>query len=132
MRTHKRERGFVLVAALALAILYFMLMELVLMDASRALGEAQRFRSRTVAAVLAENGAELAAQDIVNRGGANVVVTDSQGDVTGTLRHNGNAFEIEGTGRTKGVVPQSARVVLQGRIDPTTNAIEIDFSDHSQ
>ena len=131
VRRRERQRGFVLAAALALAVLYFLLMELILMDASRALSEAQRFRSRTVAAALAENGAELAAQSIVDHGGANIKLSDAQGDVTGTLVRTGPQFELKGSGVTKGVVPQSAKVVVQGRIN-SDNTIEIDYTIHSQ
>src|SRR5579864_1105782 len=105
----KRQRGFVLAVALSLAVLYFLLMELILIDSSRALAEAQRFRSRTVAAALAENGAELAAQDIVNRGSATIAATDAQGDTTGSLMRNGNDFELKGSGTTKGVLPEAAK-----------------------
>jgi hypothetical protein len=55
-RARTAERGFVLGMAMVIAVLYFLLMELLLIDSSRALGEAQRFRSRVVAAALAENG----------------------------------------------------------------------------
>lgn len=133
MRTARNsQRGFVLIAALALAILYFMLMELILMDSSLAQAEAQQYKARVTAAALAENGAELAAQDIANRGGANVVVNDPKFDVTGTLRRNGPSFELEGTAKTKEVKPQVARVTVQGRINPQTNTIEIDYTIHSQ
>ena len=47
------EKGYVLISAIALAILYFGLMELMLIDSSRALVEAQRLRSRIVASALA-------------------------------------------------------------------------------
>ncbi|HSP33314.1 MAG TPA: hypothetical protein VLU46_03240, partial [Thermoanaerobaculia bacterium] len=74
----------------------------------------------------------LAAQDIANRSGANVVVSDPKFEVTGTLRRNGNAFELEGVARTKEVKPQTARVVVQGQINAQTNTIEIDYTIHSQ
>ena len=45
--TNRSERGIVLVDALVLAVLYFALMELMMVDASRSLQEAQRFRART-------------------------------------------------------------------------------------
>ena len=130
--TKKRQRGFVLAAALALAVLYFLLMELILIDSSRALAEAQRFRSRTVVAALAENGAELAAQDMVNRAGANITTTDPQWNVTGSLVRTGDQFELKGNARTLGVVPVTAKVLVQGRINPSTHQIEIDYTVHSQ
>ena len=131
VRRRRQQRGFVLVAALALAILYFMLMELILMDSSRALVEAQRFRSRTVAAALAENGAELAAQALVSSGGSNVTVNNDLANVTGTVKRFGNQFELDGFARTKEVIPQTAHVTVQGRIN-ADNTIEIDYTIHTQ
>lgn len=129
--TKKSQRGFVLAAALSLAVLYFLLMELVLIDSSRALAEAQRFRSRTVAAAMAENGAELAAQDMIDQNSANVTATNAEGIATGSLARNGNQFVLKGSGRTKGVVPQTADVVVQGTIN-TDKTIVIDYTEHSQ
>ena len=48
-RDRTSERGFVLAAAIILAVLYLGLIELLLLDGTRALQEAQRFRSRIVA-----------------------------------------------------------------------------------
>jgi len=48
------QRGYVLISAIALAILYFGLMELMLIDSARALRESQRFRARVMAATLAD------------------------------------------------------------------------------
>ncbi len=126
-----RERGFVLAAALVLAILYFALMELLLIDSSRALNEAQRFRARVVSATLAENGAELAALQIINSGGNNVTSSDFQGTMHGTLRRTGNNFELEGTGRSAGVTTLSSTVTIQGRIEPD-GTIKIDYAIHGQ
>ena len=133
VRTNKRrERGFVLVTAIVIAVLYFALMELLLIESSRALTEAQRFRARVVAAALAENGAELAALQIVNTAGGTVTYTDQQGTMRGKLQRTGPVtFEIEGDGRTTGVLTQSATVRIQGRIDPD-GTIKIDYTLHGQ
>ena len=48
-RARTSERGFALIAAIALSVLYFALMELMLIDSSRELAEARRFRARIVA-----------------------------------------------------------------------------------
>src|SRR5690242_15726317 len=82
-RGRTSERGFVLAAAIFLAVLYFMLIELLLMDGSRALQEAQRFRSRIVALTLAESAAELAAAQMVNTQNAHVDVDSTDGTLTG-------------------------------------------------
>ncbi|MGZ4808294.1 MAG: hypothetical protein ACXVH7_08680 [Thermoanaerobaculia bacterium] len=127
--TNKSERGIVLIAALVLAVLYFGLMELMMIDASRSLGEAQRFRARVVAETLAENGAELAAANMLSRNGGAASYTDDQGTITGKYRRiDCCAYELTGTGQTAGVIQQSSSVRLQGRIDGT--AITIDYAEH--
>ncbi|HEX9502665.1 MAG TPA: hypothetical protein VGA10_13520 [Thermoanaerobaculia bacterium] len=124
------QRGYVLISAIALAVLYFGLMELMLIDSSRALREAQRFRSRVVASALAESAAELAAAQMVTRPVANANASDEQGQMTGALRVNGSQFELTGEGVTAGVAPVTATVRVQGRIE--NNHIAIDYTFHSQ
>jgi hypothetical protein len=124
------QRGYVLISAIVLAILYFALMELMLIESSRALGEAQRFRSRLVAQTLAESAAELAAVRIVDRGGASVDAEDEQGKMTGRLTRTNTGFEITGKGTTTGVQPVTATVRVQGRING--NRVTIDYTYHSQ
>lgn len=126
----RSQRGYVLISAIVLAILYFALMELMLIESSRALGEAQRFRSRLVAQTLAESGAELAAVRMVDRRGANVDAEDEQGKMTGRLTLTNSGFEITGTGTTTGVSPVTATVRVQGRING--NRVSIDYTYHSQ
>ena len=124
------QRGYVLISAIALAVLYFGLMELMLIDSSRALREAQRFRSRVVASALAESAAELAAAQMITRPGANANASDDQGQMTGVLRVSGSQFELTGQGVTAGVAPITASVRVQGRIEG--NHIAIDYTFHSQ
>ncbi len=128
----RRERGIVLISALVLAMLYFALMELLLIDSSRALHEAQRFRARVVALTLAESGAELAAYQMVTRTGATVNDSDFQGTMSGSLRRTGNNFELDGDGTSIGVPTQDASVQVQGRIDPADGTVKIDFTVHTQ
>lgn len=124
------QRGFALLAAIALAILYFALIELLLLDSSRELGEARRFRARVVAATLAENGAELAAFQIVSRNTAWVNAEDEQGKITGQMmKSEGDQFQISATGETTGVVKSEARVRLYGRI--VGNEVRIQYSMHA-
>jgi hypothetical protein len=125
-----RQRGFVLIVSLVLAVLYFGLMELLLIDSSRALNEAQRFRARVVAATLAESGAELAAQQIITRNSANVTASDFQGTMAGHLSHSADIFEIQGAGTAIGAISQNATVEVRGRIEG--NSIKIDFTTHAQ
>jgi hypothetical protein len=131
-RSHKPgERGIVLVAALVLAVLYFALMELMMMDASRSLQEAQRFRARVVASTLAENAAELAAVQMITKTGYSASYSDEQGEINGRYERSGDAYVLTGTGKAVGVVPQTISVRLQGRI-VDNNQIAIDYADHSQ
>ena len=126
------ERGFALIAALALAILYFALMELLLLDSSRALLEARQFRARVVAATVAENAAELAALNMRIGLSKTARESDEQGDMVGTLTMNAPSFSIEGEGETTGVIRQKARVVVDGEINLTTGMVRINYTNHSQ
>jgi hypothetical protein len=125
------QRGYVLISAIALAVLYFGLMELMLIDSSRALREAQRFRSRVIASALAESAAELAAAQMVSRPGATANASDEQGQMNGRLTVNGDQFELTGEGITAGVAPVTANVRVQGRI-VNGNHVAIDYTFHSQ
>lgn len=124
------QRGFVLVAALVLAILYFMLMELMLMDSSRSLTEAQRFRARVVAATEAENGAEMACAQMINRDYGHVDAQDEQGHRVGIYRKLQSTYQVTGEGESGGVITQRANVTLEGRIVGTD--VKIDYARHSQ
>ena len=124
------QRGFALIAAIALAILYFALIELLLIDSARQLAEARRFRARVVAETLAESGAELAALQMISRLHASVSAEDAQGTISGELRKTaGNDFEIYGTGQTKGVVRTQASVTLKGRV--IGNDVRIQYAVHT-
>ena len=130
-RKRKHERGFVLISAIALAVLYFALMELMLIDSTRALREAQRFRSRVIASTLAESAAELAAaQMVTGSAGATPKASDEQGTMEGQLHLIGTQFELLGDGTTAGVAPVKASVRVQGRIEGTR--VIIDYTFHSQ
>jgi Tfp pilus assembly protein PilV len=130
-RARTRERGYVLITAIALAILYFALMELMLIDSSRALREAQRFRSRVVASTLAESAAELSAASMVTRSSGDTInADDEQGSMKATSRVNGTAFEIDAEGTTSGVAPTKATLRVQGRI--VGQRVMIDYTYHSQ
>jgi hypothetical protein len=124
------KRGYVLISAIALAILYFGLMELMLIDSSRAQREAQRFRARVVASALAENAAELVAANMVTQPGSTTTAQDDQGKMIGAISVNGNNFEIDAEGDAAGVVPVKATVRVQGRI--VGNHIAVDYTFHSQ
>jgi hypothetical protein len=127
----ERQKGFILLSVLILAILYFALMELMLIQTSEVFRQAERFRARIVAQVLAENGAELAAQQMVNQLSGLRTYQDSQGKIRGEYKQvAGGAFELTGTGQTSGIAPAQAAVSIQGQIEGTT--IHVDFTTHSQ
>lgn len=126
-----RQRGFVLISAIVLAVLYIALMELLLLDSARELQEAQRFRARVVALNLAENGAELAAVNLVNTMGWTNSATNAEGDMTGTSQKDySGRFTISGKGSSSGVVKVAATVEITGRIQGTHFTIE--YTKHSQ
>jgi hypothetical protein len=129
------QRGFVLVIALVLAILYFMLMGLVMIDSSRAQAEAQRYRARVVASALAENAAELACAQMVNLPSGMAELNDKQGLMRGAYHRigagaPGETFEVNGEAETKGLLRLKATVFLEGHFEG--NVIHIDYARHSQ
>jgi hypothetical protein len=114
-----------------LAILYFALMELMLIDSTRALKEAQRYRARVVAHANAESGAELAAVDLVTSPGATATAKNAQGTMSGKLvRTSLEKFELTGEGIASGLVTDQASVVVQGRVLGTR--VVIDYAVDSQ
>lgn len=120
-----------LITAIALAVLYFALMQLMLIDSSRALREAQRFRSRVIAATLAESAAELSAASMVTRNtGDTINADDEQGSMKATSRLHGTAFDIDAEGTTSGVASAKSTVRVQGRI--IGQRVMIDYTYHSQ
>jgi hypothetical protein len=114
-----------------MSIVYFGLMQLMMIDSSRALREAQRFRARIVASTLAESAAELAAAGMVTSMSSNSAkASDDQGSMDGQLNVVGGAFEITGNASTAGVQPVKATVRVQGRIEG--GRVSIDYTFHSQ
>jgi hypothetical protein len=118
-------------AVLILAILFFALMTLLLVESSEMSRRADRYRSRVLAQVLAENGVELAAQKMVTRVVTTTAYEDEQGTVRGTYKASPSGqFNFTGTSRTKGVYPLKASVRIQGHLEGTKP--RIDFTFHSQ
>lgn len=137
----RSERGIALIAAIVLAVLYFGLIQLLLIDSSRDLREAQRFRARVVALTLAENGAELAAHDLVERSGGFADEEDWQGTYTGRRQSASSAsssnpalvpFLLVGTGETKGTVKVHAKVRVFGWYDSVSKHVTVNYTMHSQ
>lgn len=130
-RARTSERGFALAMALIIATLYFGLIGLMMVDASRELAEARRFRARIVALTLAENGAERAAHMMV--GGSPILTIDEkdwQGTIVGRREQKGATFRIFATATATGVVEAKAGVEVDGVI--VGNTVRIDYTRHTQ
>jgi type II secretory pathway component PulK len=122
------ERGIALITAIVLSVLYFMLIELMLMDASRALAAARKFRGRIVAETLAENAAELSAANIVTSGATTVNAQDWQGTMSGHMsRDASGAFHITASGEAKS--HEQATVQVYGKL--TGTQLRIDYTIHT-
>lgn len=141
-RRRPRERGFALAIAIIIAVLYFAMIELLMIDSSRELAQARQFRAKVVSQTLAENGAELSALQLVDPVGSPAVTAeDWQGKMYGTARkgmlstddsgRTQQPFVLTGTGETAGVVKSRATVTITGRIENGTR-VWIDYAQHSQ
>ncbi|HEX6160017.1 MAG TPA: hypothetical protein VF111_07610 [Thermoanaerobaculia bacterium] len=133
----RHQRGIALLSAVVLAVLYFALIQLLLIDSQRDLREAQRFRSRVVALTLAENGVELAAHDLVNRSGGYVNADDWQGTYSGRRQGGSGStaphiqpFLLIGEAETKGTVKVRSSVRVFGEVEGTR--VRINYTMHSQ
>lgn len=104
-----------------------------MIDSNRVLREAQRFRSKVISSVLAENAAELAASQMLLTSVRNVDAKDADGTMKAKLSKSANAFDINAEGTSYGVEPRRATVRLQGSISGTTTiTIKVDYAFHSQ
>jgi len=132
-----------MVIALVLAILYFMLMTLVMIDSSRAQAEAQRFRARMVAAILAEDAAELSCKECLSLDPRTFTselkneMGTASGSWTRTPTSGNGTIEIHGDAEASGVIHQKASVRLIGTVtgngDPITSyTMRISWPTHSQ
>lgn len=120
--------------AIVVAVLYFGLVELMLLDSARELGEARRFRARIIAETLAENAAELAAQQIVTREATVPFNIDTeQGTISGKMTKTGSPvagernFEIIAEGVSAGITESRVRVTLRGVVVGTQVKIRYVF-----
>jgi hypothetical protein len=130
-RARTRERGYALISAIALAVLYFAVMQLIMIDSSRVLREAQRFRSKVIASTLAENAAELAASQLLPTSVRNIDAKDADGTMKGTMRKSTTGeFTIDAEGTSYGAESRRGTVRLQGRVVGTK--VTVDFATHSQ
>jgi Tfp pilus assembly protein PilX len=134
-RRLRAQRGYALITAIVLAVLYFGLMQLMMMESSRELAEARRFRARIVALTLAENAIELGAAGMIEGPRAPGTLTDDQGTIEVSERTvNGDAnagtFFLKGHAETSGSVKLTATAYIKGRMEK--QKIIIEWSEHSQ
>lgn len=129
------ERGYALLSALVLSVLFFVLISLVLWESSLRYRAAQAFRARVLAQTLAENAAEVAARGLAD--GSSLSATGEIDD--GTMTATGHAsqeldgtvsFEIEAKGTTHGVQPTTATVSVRGRL--VGSRVRLTRTRHSQ
>ena len=87
--------------------------------------EAQRFRARITANILAENAAELAAAGMTGLEAREASLENDDGSMTGAFRRIGEeSFVIEATGTTTGIVKSTRNVSIKGRIVQSSVRIE--------
>ncbi|HEX7150063.1 MAG TPA: hypothetical protein VF618_01150 [Thermoanaerobaculia bacterium] len=133
-RTTRGQRGYALISAIVLSVLYLALISLLLIDSSRELNEAQRFRARVMAQTLAENAVELGAEGLRTRFMSNDEQDTTMGEASWRMsREADGTFSIEGTGVSTGVIKVESTVKIEGKIsgDPPTD-IEITEVEHSR
>ncbi len=117
--------------AIIVAVLYFGMIELMMIDASRELAEARRFRARIVALTLAENAAEGAAVRIIDEMPKAFNDANDQGVMSGkATKGSGGTFVLTGEGESSGLESTRAKVHVQGVV--AGKHINIDLTLHSQ
>jgi Tfp pilus assembly protein PilX len=136
-RARTSERGFALAMAVIVAVLYFGMIELMMLDSSRELAAARRFRARIVAQTLAENAAEGAALRIVTEEPKRFEAENDQGTMAGKASKSPPALDgtrrivIQAEGESSGLESSRATVWLEGWIYSGGN-IEIEYARHTQ
>jgi hypothetical protein len=110
------DRGFALIAALLIALLFFGLMELALRDTTEAVRAAHRHRARLASEILADNAVELAAEGMIDRLPRTAVRSGRDGEMSGVFTPlPGDRFELSGEGTSAGTTEVRTRILLRGR-----------------
>jgi hypothetical protein len=111
------RRGFVLITVLVLALLFFAMMELMLIESTQAMRGATRYRARVMAQAMAENAVELVAHDLLNGIGKSVTTETEDGLMSGTLEHfPDGTFRITAFAETAGALTHRATVEVRGTV----------------
>lgn len=115
-----RERGFALIGALMVAILFFLLVSVLMTDLMRVTRSSATGRSRLVAESLAESGAELAARHMMLGLQSNFSQELPEGSFTAKWqRYPTNLpdiwrFEITVQARSRIVPPHESTLLVEG------------------
>lgn len=119
------QRGFALLSALFLAVLYFGLMELMLHQTTETLRETQRAEGRIAAEILADNAAELGAENLVNTLQRTAKLDYGVHSMRAVTKMVGtNSFSIIADGRFNAVGRSAIRLQIEGRITGSGIVIE--------
>jgi endonuclease/exonuclease/phosphatase family metal-dependent hydrolase len=106
------------------------MVELLLLDSARELAEARRFRARIMAETLAENGAELAALQIVSNERSEGKAEDWQGTLVARMAKNPDGqFDIVSEGQTTGLTEARTKVLVRGRV--VGGSVRIQYTVHT-
>lgn len=119
--TIRAQRGYALISAIILAILYIALINLLLIDSTRELKEAQRFRAQIMAQTLAENAIELGAESLMTRYMSRDKKETAMGEASWRMERDpsNGTFDIRGEGTSKGVMNVKTVARIRGKITPT-------------
>lgn len=113
----RTERGFALISALLISVLFFGLIELALRDTAEAVRTAHRQRARIASEILADNAIELAAAAMLSETPKDETRISREGTMRGIrVPLPGNRFELSGEGTSSGVTSVRTLVTLRGRI----------------
>ncbi len=123
-------------AALVVSLLYIALIELMLLESTETLRNAQRFRSRVVAQALAESGAELAARHMTSTVQTKVEAETAEGKMQAEYRMLPSPgtvvpFLITAEAVTSEVAPVKATVTVEGVLE-AGDSVRIVRTLHSQ
>jgi hypothetical protein len=107
------ERGFALITALVVALLYFALIELLLVESTVAYRSARSVSDRLELQSLAEDGAEFVAASFCGSGAPDIDVTLRGARIRATASTSSGEFEIRSSAEKRG---RSSRLRLSGTL----------------
>jgi len=121
-RARADSKGFAMISALVIALLYFALMQLVMVESILAYRQARSIASRTSLHVLAEDGVELVTRDFCTSGGSSVTLESGNASVSAKSRMiGGQRFEIESKATS---AAGTASIKLKGRMSGCNPIVE--------